>query len=291
MPTPPPMSRRRFLACWAGATAAHVLPACSWARSDVPALLLASDAPAGVDPIGHLVSEKFDGVRAYWDGRRLCLRGGAPVAAPAWFSQGLPSLALDGELWLGRGRFDAVSGLVRSRRVDDPTWRAVRYLVFELPGAPGTFAERAQRLRELSAARPEGPWEAIAQSTLRDRAALRSRLAQVVDAGGEGLMLHRADAPYVTGRSTVLLKLKPLQDAEAVVLAHLPGRGRHLGRLGALLVRSEGGAIFRLGTGFSDALRDAPPPVGAVLTYTHRGHTSNGLPRFASFLRLRQAEA
>ena len=291
MPTPPVMPRRRFLACWAGAAAANVLPACGWARGGAPALLLATEAPAEVDPAGYLVSEKFDGVRAFWDGSQLRLRGGAPVGTPVWFSAGLPPVALDGELWLGRGRFDAVSGLVRSGRVDDPAWRAVRYLVFELPAAPGSFAQRAQRLHELAMARPPGPWEAIAQSTLRDQAALRSRLAQVVDAGGEGLMLHHADAPYVTGRSTVLLKLKPLHDADAVVLAHLPGRGRHQGRLGALLVRSESGAIFRLGTGFSDALRDAPPPVGAVLTYTHRGQTPNGLPRFASFLRLRQAEA
>jgi DNA ligase-1 len=102
-------------------------------------------------------------------------------------------------------------------------------------------------------------------------------------------MLHRADAPYVTGRSTVLLKLKPLQDAEAVVLEHLPGRGRHQGRLGASRVRSADGRVFRLGTGLSDALRDASPPVGSMLTYTHRGLTSGGLPRFASFLRLRPA--
>lgn len=290
MPMPLAMSRRRFLARWVGAAAAPVLPACGWARSGAPALLLATDAPAEVDPNGYLVSEKFDGVRAFWDGRQLRLRGGAPVATPVWFSAGLPTVALDGELWLGRGRFDAVSGLVRSGRVDAPAWRAVRYLVFELPAAPGSFAQRARRLQELAVASPPGPWEAIAQSTLRDQAALRWCLAQVVDAGGEGLMLHRVDAPYVTGRSSVLLKLKPLHDADAVVLAHLPGRGRHQGRLGALLVRSDSGTIFRLGTGLSDALREAPPPVGAMLTYTHRGHTSNGLPRFASFLRLRHAE-
>jgi DNA ligase-1 len=290
MPKPPLMPRRRLLGCWAGAAAASLLPVSGWARSGAPAFLLATDAPAEVDPSGYLVSEKFDGVRAFWDGRQLCLRGGTPVATPVWFSAGLPTVALDGELWLGRGRFDAVSGLVRSGRVDAPAWRTVRYLVFELPAAPGSFAQRARRLQELALASPPGPWEAIAQSTLRDQAALRSCLAQVVDAGGEGLMLHRVDAPYVTGRSSVLLKLKPLHDADAVVLAHLPGRGRHQGRLGALLVRSDNGTIFRLGTGLSDALRQAPPPVGAMLTYTHRGHTSNGLPRFASFLRLRHVE-
>jgi DNA ligase-1 len=176
---------------------------------------------------------------------------------------------------------------VRSGRAEDPTWRALRYLVFELPGADGSFAHRAQRLRQLSGASPQGLWQAVMQHEVEDRSALRLKLAQVVAGGGEGLMLHRADAPYQTGRSGALLKMKPVHDADAVVLAHLPGRGRHQGRLGALLVRAENGAEFRLGTGFSDALRDAPPPVGAVLTYTHRGHTPSGLPRFASFLRLR----
>lgn len=282
-------SRRQMLTRSIGAAAASVLPSWCWAKppAGAPALLLAGDAPADIDPSGYLVSEKFDGVRALWDGQQLRLRGGAAVSAPAWFSAALPPVALDGELWLGRGQFDAASGLVRSARTEDPAWRAVRFLAFELPGAAGSFAQRAQRLRQLSEAAPQGAWQAVTQDEVADRSALQRQLAQVVAGGGEGLMLHRADVPYQTGRSGALLKLKPLQDADAVVLAHLPGRGRHQGRMGALLVRAESRATFRLGTGFSDALRDAPPPVGAVLTYTHRGHTPGGLPRFASFLRLR----
>ena len=100
-------------------------------------------------------------------------------------------------------------------------------------------------------------------------------------------MLHRADAPYHAGRSPALLKLKPQHDAEALVLAHLAGRGKHAGRMGALRVRSEDGVEFQLGTGFSDAERAAPPPPGSWVTFTHRGFTAEGVPRFASFLRLR----
>jgi len=117
--------------------------------------------------------------------------------------------------------------------------------------------------------------------------ALQRRLDEVIVAGGEGLMLHRADAPYETGRSSSLLKLKPLHDAEARVIGHVAGRGRHKGRLGALRVRSEQGVEFLLGTGFSDAQRDSPPAIGTLVSYTHRGHTAGGVPRFASFLRLR----
>ena len=101
-------------------------------------------------------------------------------------------------------------------------------------------------------------------------------------------MLHPADAPHVAGRSPDLLKFKPLLDAEAVVVGHTPGRGRHAGRLGALQVRNAQGIEFLLGTGFSDAERERPPTVGAVVTYTYRGTTAAGVPRFAGFLRLRE---
>ena len=116
---------------------------------------------------------------------------------------------------------------------------------------------------------------------------LKRRLDRVVKAGGEGLMLHLANAPYVTGRSDVLLKLKPLLDTEATVVRHIPGKGRNAGRLGALEVRTRDGIVFRLGTGFSDAQRDNPPPVGSLVTYTYRDVTPSGKPRFASFLRVR----
>lgn len=103
-------------------------------------------------------------------------------------------------------------------------------------------------------------------------------------------MLHRADAAWQTGRSDVLLKMKPQHDTEAVVVAHVPGKGKYEGMLGALVVETPEGRRFRLGTGFSDAQRKAPPPVGSTVTYRYRDVTANGVPRFASFLRVRERE-
>lgn len=258
------------------------------ARRDVAPLILAADAPEAVDPRGWLVSEKLDGARAWWDGSRLRFRSGMPIVAPGWFTAALPPYSLDGELWLGRGRFEQLSGIVRRHQPVDAEWREVRFMIFELPGEGGSFAQRAAQIRQRAAQRASGaPWMAVDQFELHSRQALRARLQEVVEAGGEGLMLHRADAPYVAGRSADLLKLKPLQDGEAVVIGHVGGQGRHAGRLGALKVRTADGREFHLGTGLRDEHRDRPPPLGTVVTFTYQGTTAQGIPRFASFLRVR----
>ena len=280
----PNPNRRTFIAALAS------LP--MWARARAPAvpprIPLALEAPADIDPAGYLVSEKFDGARALWDGHVLRFRSGNLIAAPAWFTTRLPATALDGELWLGRGRFEALSATVRRLQPDDEEWRALRYMVFELPGGEGPFKARAERIEALARSFGNPRLVAVAQTPVADRAALRQRLDETIRGGGEGLVLHRADAPYLTGRSPALLKLKPVQDDDAVVTGHLVGRGRHQGRLGALRVRTAEGLEFLLGTGLSDVQRDDPPPIGAVVTFSYRGRTAAGVPRFASFLRLRE---
>lgn len=271
-------TRRAFIVCLAS------LPAWAQAR---PSLLLAQEAASDIDPRGWLVSEKLDGVRAHWDGRALRFRSGLPIAAPAWFTQRLPAQPLDGELWLDRGRFEVLSGIVRRTQPDDAAWRQLRYMLFELPDGAGGFAQRAQRLTALARQTGWPPLQAVEQQVIATREVLQQRLQQVLRAGGEGLMLHRADSAYHTGRSPALLKLKPLQDEEAQVVGYVTGRGRHAGRLGALRVRTAQGTQFLLGTGFSDAERETPPPLGAWVSYRYRGHTADGLPRFARFLRVR----
>ncbi len=265
-----------------GATAAGV------SSSTPPALLLANELGPQIDPAKYLVSEKYDGVRALWNGTELRFRSGRQVSAPAWFIAKLPAQSLDGELWLDRGKFEALSGIVRKTEPLDDEWRQVKYMIFELPDAPGTFAERAQRIKEIVARSQWPQLAAVEQFRVADRAALKKKLDEVVRGGGEGLMLHLADAPYLTGRSDALLKLKPLQDTEAVVVEHVAGKGKYTGMMGALRVRMPDGKVFVIGTGFTDAVRKKPPPLGATVTYTYRGLTKTGLPRFASYLRVRE---
>jgi DNA ligase-1 len=265
---------------------ALALPA-TLAGAEAPAILLAEVYRNQVDVSQYLVSEKLDGVRGIWDGQTLRFRSGKTISAPAWFLDRLPKRPLDGELWMGRGTFERLSGIVRREIPDEAEWRQVRYMIFELPGAPGTFTQRAALIREI-VKQANVPWlREIEQFQVVDRNSLQKRMTEVVMAGGEGLVLHRADAPYETGRSDTLLKMKPWEDAEAVVIGHLPGKGRHAGKMGALRVRAKDGREFSLGTGFTDEQRRDPPPVGATVTYRYQDLTRKGLPRFASFLRVR----
>ena len=277
--------RRRHLLLTLFATA---LPSAR-ASATTPALPLPGVWAERLDPAPYLVSEKFDGVRGVWDGTRLRFRSGRVVPAPAWFTARLPREALDGELWLGRGRVDELSGIVRKELPVDAEWRQVRYMVFELPGAGGSFAERARHIDAIVRHTAWPPLAAVEQAQVADRDALRRRLAATVAQGGEGLVLHLASAPYRTGRSDVMMKLKPSLDTEATVVAHHPGQGKYEGLLGALEVRTPEGRQFLIGSGLSDALRREPPAIGRVVTYRYRDLTSTGMPRFASFLRVHDA--
>jgi len=264
------------------------LPAYADTPPAAPAMLLAEVYAANVDVTQYWVSEKFDGVRAQWDGHTLRFRGGGVVPAPAWFTANFPVASLDGELWIARDQFDALSGTVRKLAPEDAEWRQVHYLVFELPGAAGDFSARVQQMKTL-VAQAGVPWlQAVEQTRIADRAALMQRLDAVVRAGGEGLMLHRADAPYLTGRSDVLLKLKPWQDAEAVVVGYLPGKGKYQGMTGALDMQMPDGQRFRIGSGLTDSLRRQPPPLGTRITYRYQHLTKNGVPRHPRYLRVRQ---
>ncbi len=294
-PFPMPVRRRFLLACARVCTAPVLMAQASHARTQAEPpssrmpwqAMLAIEAGPDTDPQGCLVSEKLDGVRALWDGQRLWFRSGLPIAAPPAFLAQLPSASLDGELWLGRAQFERLVGAVRRAKPDEQAWAGVRYMAFDMPRVPGPFVQRAATLAALGQTAGRPAWGVVPQRRVATAAALKDWLAQVVAAQGEGLMLHRADALWQGGRSDALLKLKPQFDAEAQVVAHVAGQGRHAGRLGALQVRTAQGLEFKLGTGFSDAQREQPPSLGSWVTYTYRGLTEAGVPRFAAFLRQR----
>ena len=265
----------------------RALPADSVPEKSDPALLLANVWTPAINPAGWWMSEKYDGLRGFWDGRKLWSRKGRAIAAPDYFLAELPKdVALDGELWMGRGKFEETISAVLSQTPDE-RWKRVRFMVFDAPQAKGTFEQRMEFLRATLSAGNQFA-KPVIQTRCEGAAQLMAERDRIVSEGGEGLMLRKPESEYEAGRSPTLLKVKPLDDAEATVIAHLPGKGKNAGKLGALRVRTAEGREFSIGTGFTDAQREMPPPIGTLVTYRFRGQTAKGLPRFPSFLRVRR---
>ncbi|MBT2332937.1 DNA ligase [Variovorax paradoxus] len=277
------LNRRSLLLAGLGALAARAAAS----REAAPALMLAEVYRPGMSLADYWVSEKYDGVRGYWDGSRLWTRGGEPVMAPAWFTAPLPKQPLDGELWAGRGQFAHAVSTVRSQTPSDTAWHEMRFMVFDLPAQGGDFTARLAALRKLLPI-TGAPWVVpVPQERATTHSELQALLDKTVKMGGEGLMLHRGGSLYRAERNNDLLKVKAHEDAEARVVGHVSGKGRHSGRLGALLVETPEGKRFKLGTGLTDAERESPPAVGSWVTYRFNGTNPGGLPRFARFMRVR----
>jgi len=238
------------------------------------------------DLSGWWMSEKLDGVRAYWDGKQFLSRQGNLFHAPNWFIEGLPDQALDGELWIDRKKFQRTVSIVRRQDKND-LWKEVRFLVFDTPNARGGFEDRFKSVEELLARKIAKYAVAHPQQICKDVACLRAELARIEALGGEGLMLREPGSKYEAGRSSTLLKVKNFRDAEAVVIGHQAGAGKHKGRLGALLVRLPDGTEFAVGTGFSDKERSTPPPVGETITFRYQELSEAGVPRFPSYVGVR----
>ncbi|MAZ90173.1 MAG: DNA ligase [Cellvibrionaceae bacterium] len=251
-----------------------------------PKLLLANTYQPDIIVDDYWISEKYDGFRAFWDGESLWSRQGNKFEAPSWFIKGFPPQPLDGELWIGRQQFELLASTV-SRAKAHEGWRKVSFMVFDLPGSSQPFSERLEILQVLISGSASPYLKAVPQFRLSTHDQLLQELERRVAAGAEGLMLHHGESYYRSGRSSYLLKLKPLQDAEAKVLQHLPGKGKYHSMLGSLLVELPNGLQFRLGTGFTDAQRQTPPAVGAIVTFQYSGLTRRGIPRFARFHRQR----
>jgi DNA ligase-1 len=255
------------------------------AGATAPSLLLAHVWDGVLDPTGWWMSEKLDGVRALWRHRQFVTRLGNVYLAPDWFTAGLPDAPLDGELWIGRKQFQRTVSVVR-RHDGSEEWRSVRFLVFDAPDAKGPFEDRQ---KFISRNVQPGPYAAPhPHDKVKGVAHVKEELGRVEALGGEGLMLRKPGSLYEAGRSMTLLKVKSFFDDEATVVGYQKGKGRHKGRVGALVVKLQSGKEFEVGTGLSDADRETPPPVGAVIKFKYQELTDGGVPRFPSYLGLRE---
>lgn len=245
--------------------------------------------PYANQPIaGWLISEKLDGVRAYWNGNQLLTRNGNAISAPQWFIDALPNdITLDGELFIGRGEFQRTVGAVRKKVPVDAEWFDIRYMVFDAPLTTGGFEVRLQAARDALAGRPFS--RVVEHVVCTGKAHLDAVFAALVEQGAEGVMLRRPGSTYQQKRSGDLLKYKPFETDEAQVIGHESGNGRLEGLVGALICQWKG-KVFQVGAGMSDAIREIPPAVGAMVTFGFCGLTDGGIPRFPTFVAVRDYE-
>jgi len=236
----------------------------------------------------YWVSEKLDGIRGYWNGNQLLTRQGHIIHAPQWFTHNWPNIAIDGELWIARNQFEQVSSIVRQQKPVNENWQKIHFMMFDLPTSLDNFSLRIQRMKLLKEQAKSPYLLMIKQKKIGNENDLFDYLDEVIAQKGEGLMLHHQDALYRVGRVNHLMKLKKYQDAEAIVIEHIQGKGKFTHMLGALKVKTANGIIFKIGSGFSNALRKNPPAIGTKITYKFYGKTQNGVPRFASFMRIRR---
>lgn len=260
----------------------------SLAQTSAPEIQLATIYSTPKDIQQYWISEKLDGVRGYWDGKNLYTRKGNPLSPPKWFTRHWPKIAMDGELWIKRNSFEQVMSCVRRIISEYECWKQIKFMIFDLPLHTGTFSERVRQMEIVSQQTYSPYLNVINQFKLATISALYDQLSFIVHAQGEGLMLHHQDARYKIGRSSTLMKLKQYQDAEATVIQHMPGKGKYKNMLGALKVKTTEGIVFKVGSGFSDKIRANPPAIGSTITYKFIGKTQRGVPRFASFIRIRE---
>ena len=260
--------------------------------------MLATSYGPGIDPTGLLLSEKLDGVRAIWTGQELFTRNGRAIKAPQSLLSQLPAnVTLDGELWIERGRFQELAGIVGSTYADESTWSSVHFAVFDAPETSGNYFKRLEVVTQavqgivfhLGQIAPKTRCFALDQVPCLGRRDLKERFRSIVKAGGEGVILRNPSAPYESRRSLSLLKLKRFESDEALVIGHKAGQGRLQGLLGSLLLLWQGRHIS-LGSGIPSSLRISPPPLGTRVSFSFEGLTTSGLPRSACFLTLRDYE-
>lgn len=251
-----------------------------------PELLLLEKYDSNMSVNGWLMSEKLDGVRAYWNGEKLLSRGGKEFHPPKWFIKDFPPFAIDGELWSKRGDFENISSIT-SQKTPHKDWKNLTYNIFEVPNQQGGLLKRLNVLKNYLAKHPNAYIKIIPQVTCKDKSHLQKFYHEIIEQGGEGVVLRNGDASYIAKRTKEALKLKPFEDAECKVVGYKKGTGKYSEVIGSLICQLQNGNMLHIGSGLSDKQRANPPKIGTIITFKYQGFTKNGIPRFPVFLHVR----
>tara|TARA_B110000977_G_C11061881_1_gene486291 strand:+ start:608 stop:2425 length:1818 start_codon:yes stop_codon:yes gene_type:complete len=245
--------------------------------------------------VGMLMSEKFDGVRAIWDGRTLRSRANKEFHPPEWFINELPkNMALDGELFTECGKFQKTVSIIKKLSPINSEWKTIKYKVFDSPSMNGTYLERYARLQDSEQLQVVKHVEIVDQMLVMNKAQMKTKYERVLKKGGEGLILRNPSMQYVQKRTKDLLKVKPSDDDEATIVNMMEGKKKDAGRMGALVVelKSNRSIRFKIGTGFTNSMRQNfwnryDYYKNRNVTFSHKGLTNSGKPRHSVYMRMR----
>ncbi|KAF3978399.1 MAG: DNA ligase [Methylococcales symbiont of Iophon sp. n. MRB-2018] len=261
------------------------LPSLLWA-ADKPDLFLLKTYDETKPVVGWVMSEKFDGIRGFWDGEQLLTRGGQKIIAPDWFVEHYPPFAIDGELWTKRGDFEQISSIVRRKNPDD-RWHKITHQIFEVPNQEGGLLDRLTVLRDYLKTQPNSPIKIIKQHLIIQHNQVKAFLQEVTQKNAEGVVVRNPDTAYQTGRLSSALKVKKYLDTECVIEKILPGKGKYAGKMGSLLCKTKDGVMVKIGSGLKDIQRENPFPIGTTVTFKYYGLTKKGKFKYPVFLRVK----
>lgn len=234
---------------------------------------------------GWIMSEKLDGIRAYWDGKALYTRQGKELSVPPSFIVNFPPFELDGELWTARGDFEKIQSIVMDKS-PSKEWQKISYNIFEVPNATGDFMSRITMARDWFEKHENPRVRIIEQIECKSHLELSHFLDEIVSNGGEGVVVRNPNSPYQSGRSVNVLKVKKFDDMEGRVVAI--NMSNRTSRVSSLTLKLENGVVFKVGTGFDDRFQKHTLQIGDLVTFKYFGLTMSGKPKFASYMRVRR---
>ncbi|MCR4942725.1 MAG: DNA ligase [Campylobacter sp.] len=241
----------------------------------------------GQDVSGWLASEKLDGIRAYWDGKKLLSRSGKIIAAPSEFTAKFPPFELDGELYSKRGDFQRIQSIVMDKTPNIQAWKEIKFYIFDVPKQSGGLLVRLEKIKDFLKQKPNENIKVIQQKYIKDKDELLLFHDYIVKIGGEGVVVREPNVDYIVGRNDLNLKFKNFKDDECLVVGINQGKGKNSDKMGSITCQKDE-KLFKIGSGFSDEDRHNPPKIGEIITYKYQNLTKKGLPRFPIFLRVRK---
>jgi DNA ligase-1 len=229
-----------------------------------------------------VMSEKLDGIRAYWDGNQLLTRNGKKIYAPKWFIKDYPNFEIDGELWTKRGDFENISSIVRDK-IPSRNWSQIKHYIFEVPNAKGGLFQRLEKAKTYQ----NTYIKILPQIIILNIEHQKNYLKEVESKNGEGIVVRDPNVLYTNKRTSKALKVKNFKDTECTIIGYTNGKGKYNGKIGAIICQLSNQITFKIGSGMDDDFRNDPPKKGTIITFKYQNITKYGKPRFPVYLRIR----